>query len=253
MPSEQRSPGDEYEVSGEFLDLLIAPHWEFLEPALKDALDGVDASTGPVLDLGAGSGRALAPIDAALPDAEIWAFEPARTLRSILLSAVAASPRLRDRVTVIDRGPLEAPSLPETFSAMVAINMIGHLTPTDRGRLWDLLAERLATEGRVVLNLQPPARPESVPETAPISARVGRRRYEGTGRAEISGPDSVTWQMTYRVYHDEEIQAEHRVHYDWWVLDEDTLRAEVAARGLRTARTGPSELAMYTIDRGPLD
>ncbi|APU15351.1 class I SAM-dependent methyltransferase [Actinoalloteichus fjordicus] len=248
MQNEQRPAGDEYEISGEFLDLLIAPHWHALAPALQDALVGVDDTAGPVLDIGSGSGRALPMIDAVLSDAEIWASEPARTLRSILLATVAASPRLRDKVTVIDHTPLAA-ALPDSLSAVVAINVIGHFTPTDRGRLWDLLAERLAPGGRMVLNLQPPSTPEPVPETAPSSVHIGRRRYEGRGRAEVAGPDSVTWRMTYRVYHDEVLQAEHQVDYDWWVLNEATLRSETTARGLRTMPVGPSDLAMYAIDR----
>ncbi|MEV4172743.1 hypothetical protein [Nonomuraea sp. NPDC049709] len=43
---------------------------------------------------------------------------------------------------------------------------------------------RFAPGGRAVLNLQPPGAPVTVPESRFADVRIGRRRYEGWGRAE---------------------------------------------------------------------
>ncbi len=45
-------------------------------------------------------------------------------------------------------------------------------------------ADRLASGGRAVLNLQPPTEPVSVPEVLASAVEVGHRRYEGWARAE---------------------------------------------------------------------
>ncbi|WP_269433617.1 hypothetical protein [Nonomuraea sp. SBT364] len=38
--------------------------------------------------------------------------------------------------------------------------------------------------------------------------------------------------------------------YDWWVLDERQLTAELARHGLEPVRTGPAELGRYLVGSG---
>nr|WP_263641819.1 chorismate-binding protein [Microbispora cellulosiformans] len=109
------------------------------------------------------------------------------------------SPELRDRVTMLPDGLLHA-ELPPQLGAVVAMNVIGHFTPAERHVVCDLLARRLLLAGRAVVNLQPPAEPVQVPQARFSDLRIGRRRYEGRGRAgprpwwalrtsgEVSGP-----------------------------------------------------------------
>jgi hypothetical protein len=127
------------------------------------------------------------------------------------------------------------------------MNVIGHFDPSERSTTWELLAERLTPGGRAVLNLQPPTEPVKVPEFQMADVRIGRRRYAGWGRAEPVGPDRLTWHMTYRTYHDEELVRELKVSYVWWVFTERRLSEELAKRDLKLDRTGPAELGMYII------
>ncbi|GAA2691556.1 methyltransferase domain-containing protein [Nonomuraea recticatena] len=234
---------DQYERSAEFIDVMMAPHWPSLGPPLAEALRGV---VGPVVDVGAGGGHGTRVIAQAVPEADILAVEPSPALRSVLLARVNEDPALRARVTVLPEGLLEA-VLPHRLGAVVAMNVIGHFSPADRHRIWALLAERA---GRAVLNLQPPTEPVAVPEFRAAEVRVGRRTYEGWGRAEPAGPDRLTWHMTYRTYQDGELVGELETSYAWWVLTEEQLKAELGEHGLEPARTGPVELGMHIIGGG---
>ncbi|GAT67396.1 type 12 methyltransferase [Planomonospora sphaerica] len=232
---------DPYERSAEFVDVMMAPHWEALGPPLAKALQAFEP--GPVVDLGAGGGLGTLVIAEALPDAEIIAIEPSLALRSVLTARMSERPALRDRVTVLPEGLLQA-ALPPRVGGVVAMNVIGHLTPEERHRLWDLLAPG----GRAVLNLQPPAEPVEVPMARFADLRLGRHRYEGWGRAEPAGPGSVTWHMAYRVYEGERLVREITTAYAWRVLGERALREELAEHGLALTPTGPEDLGMYMIE-----
>ncbi|MFI6510433.1 class I SAM-dependent methyltransferase [Streptosporangium sp. NPDC050855] len=234
---------DPYEWSAEFVDAMMAPHWDVLGPVLTKALQ--QGRPGPVVDLGAGGGLGTLVIAEALPDAEIIAIEPSLALRSVLTARVFERPGLRDRVTVLPDGLLQA-TLPSDLGTVVAMNVIGHLTPAERHGLWDLLVPG----GRAVLNLQPPAEPVAMPLTRFTDLRLGRLRYEGWGRAEPAGPDSVTWHMSYRVYEGERLVREVETGYPWRVLQERTLREELAGHGLGLTAAGPSDLGMYVIEEG---
>jgi SAM-dependent methyltransferase len=237
---------DEYERSAEFVDVMLAPHWAALGPPLAEALQGV---TGPIVDVGAGGGHGTRVIAKAVAEAEIVAVEPSMPLRSILLARVNESAELRDRVTVLPE-PFSEAVLPPRLSAVVTMNVIGHFDAAGRQALWTVLADRLVPGGRAVLNLEPPAEPMAVPESRFADMRIGRRRYEGWGRAEPAGPDRITWHMTYRTYQDDRLTGVLEARYDWWVLDERRLKEELGRHGLVHRRTGPDELGMYVIDRG---
>jgi len=237
---------DEYERSGEFLDLMMAPPWTQYGPAVAEALAGVPAHAGPVVDVGAGGGLGTMVIGRTMPTVEIVAVEPSTALRSVLLSRMNGDAGLRERVTVLAERFLEA-GIPTRLGAVVAMNVIGHFPPPERRAVWGLLAERLGPGARAVLNLLPPHEAVAVPEFRAAQAHLGRRRYEAWGRAEPAGADSVTWRMTYRVFHEEELVHEVEVSYAWWVLTEWRLRDELGEHGLRLAPTGPAELAMYLV------
>jgi cyclopropane fatty-acyl-phospholipid synthase-like methyltransferase len=149
--------------------------WRALGPVLADALR---EASGPVIDIGAGSGLATMVAATTLPDAEIVAVEPSPALRAVLLAKLVADPDLARRVTVLDGDVQHAP-LPPRFDTVIAMNMIGHLSPADRRDFWELCAQRLAPGGRIVLNLQPPDRPEPMPNAVFNTVVIGQRAYEG--------------------------------------------------------------------------
>lgn len=157
-----------------------------------------------------------------------------------------ADPDLRSRVTVVEDDLLAA-RLPDTISAVVLMNVLGHFSPADRTRLWALVAARLARTGRVVLNLLEPLTAQTVPATAMAEVTVGGRCYTGTVRAEPAGPDVITWHMTYRVH-----QADQQVHTLtasnlWHVLTPEQLAVEIRPHGLRI--DGGSAPALHVLTR----
>ncbi|GGT03983.1 methyltransferase type 12 [Planobispora rosea] len=233
---------DPYERSAEFIDVMMAPHWDAFGPPLTKVLQGF--GPGPIVDLGAGGGLGTMVIAEALPDAEIMAVEPSPALRSVLTARMSERPGLRDRVTVLPGNLLRA-ALPPGVSGVVAMNVIGHLAPEERRGLWNLLVPGV----RAVLNLQPPAEPVEVPTTRFADLRLGRHRYEGWGRAEPAGPDSVTWHMSYRVYEGEQLVREVTTDYAWRVLGERTLREELREHHLTLTPVGPEDLGMYVVER----
>ncbi|MFR9722190.1 class I SAM-dependent methyltransferase [Streptomyces sp. MS19] len=237
---------DAYAASAEYIDLLITPFWDVAGPVLAEAIRDIDAATGPVLDIGAGSGRGTLLLGETLPESEIIAVEPSPGLRAALLARLAGHDALRPRVTVLPE-PLPAAELPDRLGLVIALNVIGHFPPAERRAVWHLLATRLAPGGRALLNLQPPTEPIAIPDTLAATAHVGRRRYEGWARAEPAGDTTLLWHMTYRTHHDGRQVAEQTVSYPWHLLDGTTLRAESEAAGLCARPLGPPDLGLYTL------
>ncbi|MDK1474481.1 class I SAM-dependent methyltransferase [Streptomyces sp. 549] len=228
----ETAPQDFYDRTAEYVSVLLPAAWQALGPALTRALDGLDTSGGPVVDVGAGTGESTAAVAGALPAAEILAVEPHPALRTALLTRLSADTGLAARVTVLDSDVLSA-ELPEHLSGLVAMNVVGHLTPKDRRALWELLGRKLTADGRAVLNLYPPTRPEHVPSVPMGEATLGRRRYTGSATAEPAGEDAVTWHMTYRVEQDGRTLTEFTASDRWYVFTPEQLSAELAGSGLR--------------------
>lgn len=229
---------DEYTDSGEFLDVLSRDAWEFLREPVTAALLGADPAAGPWVDLGAGSGRGTYLLAGLAPEATVVAVEPSAVRRAVLLARVADDRSLSTRVSVV-AADAQTVELPDRLGGVLAMNMIGHLAPSERRDLWRRVAHRLAPGAPMVLNVQPPARAEAVPETDFASVRIGRHRYVGGGRAEPDGPDSVIWHMRYRVCGERgDVEREIAAAYRWHVASPETIEAELAAVGL-AARRGP--------------
>lgn len=225
---------DGYATTAPFLDLFMAGAWAEVGPALVDALGDLDPGAGPLVDLGAGSGRATLVVAEAHPDMDVWAVEPSASLRSIMLAHLALRPALLERVTVLDA---EAATLawPPTMVGLVAAHMIGHLDPSARAELWTTIAERLAPGASAVIGLQYPPQPVAIAPTEHTAVRVGRHRYEGAMAAEVTGPYTMAWTMTYRVRDGDDLLVEVVNQFDWWTVSPDQLASEAAAAGLNCA------------------
>lgn len=229
---------DEYAESGEFLDVLSRDAWAAMREPVVAALAGVDPSAGPLVDLGAGSGLGTRVLAALAPAATVLAVEPSSVQRAVLMARLVDDPSLGERVTVI-AASAETVTLPDRLGGVLAMNMIGHLRPPDRRGLWRRIADRLAPGAPLVLNAQPPARAEAVPETDFASVPIGRYRYVGGGRAEPDGPDAVVWHMRYQVCdQDGKVEREFTAAYRWHVVTADLIEAELTAAGL-AVRHGP--------------
>ncbi len=224
---------DEYSSPAEYLHLLSMAVWDDLGSTVAAHLAGVDPDSGTVLELGAGTGLGTGILLDAIPDAPVLVAEPSAHLRAVLLARLADRWD-GDRVTVYPGGASDLP-LPDRIAAVVGMHMIGHLRPDERRALLAALIPRLVPGAPVVLNVQPPDTAVEVPLTPPASRRLGRLRYEGQGRAEPVGPESVRWIMSYRTWDGDTVLAEVMAEYEWWVVSAAALAAELAAAGLEVA------------------
>lgn len=224
---------DQYQDSGEFLDLLSVDAWRALRAPVQHALTGA-RTDAPAVDLGAGSGRGVRILAEAVPGCEIIAVEPSPVQRAALHTRIIDDPDLASRTTVV-AATAEQVDLPETIGAALAINMIGHLSVADRRVLWQRLATRLRSGAPLVVNLQPPSEAVAVAKAEFTTVRVGRLRYRGSGSAQPAGPDQVTWSMRYRVFDDEDRTVrEVSAEYPWQVLSQGQLLDELSAAGFTT-------------------
>ncbi|MGL5860089.1 MAG: class I SAM-dependent methyltransferase [Phycicoccus sp.] len=231
---------DEYQTSGEYIDVLMAPAWSVLEDPVRAALLPSAFAQEPVVDLGAGTGQGLGVLAQAVPAAPVLAVEPSPVLRAVLASRVASDPSLRERVTVLAAEALAA-DLPDRLGGVLAMNMIGHLDSPSRMTLWRRLAERLVPGAPLVVNLQPPAEPAAIEYASFGAVRVGLHTSEGGGSAEPAGEDAVVWHMRYRVLQDDgTVIRESRTEYRWHVLSSPDLVRELTEAG-------------FSAERGPLD
>ncbi|MEU9351954.1 class I SAM-dependent methyltransferase [Streptomyces griseoloalbus] len=239
---------DPYERSAEYLDILIAEAWEPLGPALSDVLSRVRATSGAVVDLGAGSGRGVRVICEALPDVPVLAVEPSAAMRAVLLARVYENDELRGRVTVVPDDCAGA-DWPDGVRAVVALNMIGHLSPEQRRALWSRAARQLAPGGALVFNITPPFAPVEVERVRMAGVVIGEMEYEGWAAARPTGEDEITWRMEYGVLREGRPLAGTSVEYRWWVATEDALAAEAAEAGLALRRAGDPALGLCVLER----
>ncbi|MGV9505487.1 Gfo/Idh/MocA family oxidoreductase [Streptomyces tendae] len=243
-----------YTPSAEFFDLVAAEHTATASaPAVAALLADADLSTGPVVDIGAGTGLVTEAVARARPDAEILACEPAVGMRAVLTSRVFSDPDLRSRVTVsADAAPDLV--LPDQVSVVLLCGVLGHLDADGRARLWRRLNRRLAPGGLVVVELMQFEEPSALPETRLATATAGRNRYEWSfGAAPDETEDGVMrLHSTWRVYREDATEAEREVHdsYRWEPFG---LKDVVAESGMtaRTLPTRPGAPPLAVLTRAP--
>ncbi|MBL1100550.1 Gfo/Idh/MocA family oxidoreductase [Streptomyces coffeae] len=240
-----------YSPSAEFFDLVAAEHTATSSvPAIVELLADADLSTGPVVDIGAGTGLVTEAVAHVRPDAEIVACEPEVGMRAVLTSRVFSDPDLRSRVTITaDAAPdLE---LPDQVSVVLLCGVLGHLDADGRARLWRRLTRRLAPGGLVVVELMQFEEPLTLPETRLATATAGRHRYEWSFGGAPDERDTGVMRMssTWRVYRDGATRAEREVHdsYRWepFGLKDVVAESQLTARVLPT-RPGAPPLAVLT-------
>ena len=153
--------GDTYAVSAPVYDLLITSFRPVQVAALERLIPLVRAESGPVLDIGAGSGLNTVFVLERLPEAHVYALEPSTAMRALVLTKVAAHPEWFDRVTIRPEAFGAAP-LPDAIGAAILLGVLGHFTPDERAALFAALAARLPEGGATLMDLQPPAPPTPV-------------------------------------------------------------------------------------------
>ncbi|MGX1116786.1 thiazolinyl imide reductase [Streptomyces ambofaciens] len=240
-----------YSPSAEFFDLVAAEHTATSSaPAIAALLADADLSTGPVVDIGAGTGLVTEAVVRAGPDAEVIACEPSVGMRAVLTSRVFSDEVLRTRVTVTaDSAPdLE---LPDRISVVLLCGVLGHLDAEERAGLWRRLIRRLAPGGLVVVELMQFESPLTLPETRLATTRAGRHRYAWSfgGAPDETDASVMRLHSTWRVYRDGAARPEREVRdsYRWapFGLKDVATESGMAVRALPT-RPGAPPLAVLT-------
>lgn len=188
---------DFYSPVAEFYDLVPRAHAEG-EAALRKILAEVDPSAGPVVDIGAGTGRTCRIVAEVLPTAKILASEPAPAMRAVLTHEVVTDDDLRARVTIVPEAA-QSVVLPESISALILFGVLGHIGQEDRRALWDRVLPRLAPGAPVLVELLPVSRPTTLPKMQLAREQIGELVYEGSIEAEPVGGDLIEMTSTWEV------------------------------------------------------
>ncbi|ONK09534.1 Gfo/Idh/MocA family oxidoreductase [Streptomyces sp. MP131-18] len=224
-PVNEDTPGAGYDQPAEFFDLGAREHTARTGPAVVAALDGIDPSVGPLLDIGAGTGLVTRQIADAYPACEIMATEPAAGMRAVLTARLAERTDLARRTTVLPEAAHEL-VLPERLCGVVLCGVLGHLPQDARGALLRELAERLPPGAPIVVEVMGLTSPVSMPPTRLRSATLGRLRYEWWMAGEPSGEERMRLDTTWRVFDDERLVREVRDHYHWHTVSLQRLADE---------------------------
>lgn len=225
---------DHYSTSAEFYELVADRHVRTSTGPLSAALEGVDPTQGPIVEIGAGTGRLTEVIARRVPTARILAVEPSAPMRAVLTSRVFGNRALRDRVTVV-AASAQTLTLPEQVSAVVVFGVLGHLDAAERATLWDLLRAALPPGGRVAVELMGGHEARRIEPIRMLRERIGDQVYEWWTSAEVAGPKLMRWRTTWKVLSDGEVVREVVDGYDWATLSLEELAAE---SGLRAQRVG---------------
>jgi SAM-dependent methyltransferase len=216
---------DYYSPSAEFYDMVAVRHTASSGPPLARVLDGLDTSHGPVLEIGAGTGRITEVIARVLPGVEILAAEPSATMRAVLTARIARNPDLRRRVTVLDVAAQELEP-PDQLSAVVMFGVAGHLTLPERTALWPRLARALPPGGPIVVELMGVSAPRSIPPVMSLRESIGRQTYEWWIGGEPAPGGAMRFTTTWKVICDGRTVREISDSYDWQTFDVSQLARE---------------------------
>ncbi|SNX66485.1 methyltransferase family protein [Streptomyces sp. TLI_55] len=222
-----RREDDSYAVTAEFYDILQADADEARVRRLY-ARQVADARTG-VLDVGAGTGR-VTMLALADSRADVHAVEPARAMRTSLLTRLAALPsEQRDRVTVHPH-PLDEAALDAVADVAVCHNMVGCLPPGVREKLWPALGRALTSGGRLFVQLPPARLPARTVVRLLADKRVGTHVYGGRMTMSAVGY-RIRTRADYWVRDAEDVLREHTETFWMWPATRAQLTRELAAHG----------------------
>ncbi|ONM46311.1 class I SAM-dependent methyltransferase [Nocardia donostiensis] len=230
---------DTYENFAEFYDITAAWHVPKIAGPLAEALSVVEGTAGPVLEIGAGTGRVTEVIAKTVPQADIIAAEPSVPMRAVLTSRVFGDPHLRDRVTVLEE-PAPHMRLPDHLSGVVLVGVLGHLTDVERADLWARLGERLAPGAPIVVDFFA-SDPSPMPLTKVLSEPIGEQTYEWWVSSAGLVDGLIRYQRTWKVIADGEPVRSVDTTSDWVPLNLEQLAEE---SGLTARRIGDSSIGV---------
>ncbi|MFJ1878405.1 class I SAM-dependent methyltransferase [Streptomyces chartreusis] len=220
-------PRDAYEVSAEFYDILQADQdrarvHRFYARDVRTARKGV-------LDVGAGTGR-VTLMSLAESRVPVHAVEPTRSMRSLLMTRLAALPvDMRTRVTVHPQGLGEA-GLREVADVAICHNTIGCLPPDARRALCPAVAEALVPGGVLLVHLPPDRLPHDEATHVLPAQKVGQHLYGG--RMVMSADaDRIRTRFDYWVRGARGVLREYTETFWMWPASRAEVIAELAGSG----------------------
>ncbi|ONK09537.1 precorrin-6Y C5,15-methyltransferase (decarboxylating), CbiT subunit [Streptomyces sp. MP131-18] len=216
---------DYYTASAEFYEMVASRHVATSAGPLTTALSGVDIGHGPVVEIGAGTGRITAVIAEALPGASLIAVEPSTPMRAMLTSRVFGDPGLRSRVTILAE-PAQRVELPARVSAVVIFGVVGHLSKEERVGLWRMLSERLPPGGPIVVELMGAGSTRPIPPFRMLRETIGEQTYEWWTEAEPVAGNLMRWCTSWKVFRDGRLVRDTTDTYSWENLTLEALAEE---------------------------
>ncbi|MFD8565481.1 class I SAM-dependent methyltransferase [Streptomyces sp. NPDC059639] len=243
------APPDDYTVSAEFYDVLQAQ-----QDALRvHRLYGADvrrARTG-VLDVGAGTGR-VTLMSLRESAVGVHAVEPARAMRTSLMTRLASLPaESRARVTVHPH-PLDQADLYRVADVAVCHNTVACLPPAVRRTLWPAIARALVPGGSLHLQLPPDRLPDAPVVRLFPGQRVGGHEYGGRMVMSAEGP-RIRTRFDYWVCAGSRVLREHTETFWMWPASRGALLGELRPHGFVPLpdRADTSVLALALGRSGP--
>ncbi|OCC14036.1 trans-aconitate 2-methyltransferase [Streptomyces sp. PTY087I2] len=216
---------DYYTKSAEFYEMVAARHAHTSAGPLTTALSSVCTEGGPVVEIGAGTGRITEVIARALPSVPIIAAEPSVPMRAMLTSRVFNDADLRKRVTIAAE-PAQRLALPQRISAVVIFGVVGHLTQAERRDLWRELGARLPAGAPIVVELMGVGTARHVPPFRMLRETIGDQTYEWWTEAEPLKGQVMRWRTSWKVLRDGELVRSTTDSYDWENLTLEQLAEE---------------------------
>lgn len=238
---------DRYAAPAGAYDLVNAPARAGQLAALEILLPLLRPESGPILDVGAGSGLNLAFVLDLVPAARVYALEPSPAMRALATARIAARPEWHDRVTVRPEDFFSA-SLPVSLGGAILLGVIGHFDAGERAAVLAELGARLPVGGAALLDLQEPERPRRIEAHEFTAATIGELSYRVIAEAWPVDTELMRWRMSYLTLDGERILVEDTTDFEYRHPAPGTVAAEAALVGLTLRRIGRTSFWLLTRD-----
>ncbi|WP_238431965.1 class I SAM-dependent methyltransferase [Streptomyces cavernae] len=245
----RREEQDAYAISAEFYDILQGEQ----DGARVRQLYSRDVGNArlAVLDVGAGTGRVtlMCLVESQVP---VHAVEPARSMRSPLMTRLASLPSdLRTRVTVHPH-TLDEAGLHKVADVAICHNTIACLHPASRRALWPAIAGALVPGGVLLIQLPPACLPHHETTHDLPTQRVGQHEYGGRMVASAD-VNRIRTRFEYWVRGEGGVLREHTETFWMWPTARTEVIGELEKSGFAPLpeRADPAVLAVRLTRRCP--
>jgi SAM-dependent methyltransferase len=223
---------DDYAPAAPFYDLFAAATENpDVLTRVERYLSRADPDAGPILDIGAGTGRSTELAARAVPTARVLAVEPSPSMRIGLFTRIAACEDIRRRVTVVS-ARIQEVELPPRLSGGLCLGALGHFSPPERRALFASLAQRLAPGAPFVVQVESPDEVAGSAQKCYAIVSVGDVAYELWGRLLEADGDRARWLLEYRQNNPDGSCTSTLLAFDTFVASVRTVVTDARAAGL---------------------